>query len=29
MAQMFQVDSKYILDNREKWNDEWNRIMGG
>lgn len=28
MAEMFQVDSKFILENREKWNDEWNRIMG-
>jgi putative spermidine/putrescine transport system substrate-binding protein len=28
MNQMFQVGSRYINENREKWNDSWNRIMG-
>ncbi|MBI4492301.1 MAG: extracellular solute-binding protein [Chloroflexi bacterium] len=28
MAQMYQDDAKFINDNRDKWNDEWNRIMG-
>jgi len=28
MSQMFRVDAKFINDNREAWNDSWNRIMG-
>jgi putative spermidine/putrescine transport system substrate-binding protein len=28
MPRMFQVDSRFINTNREKWNDAWNRIMG-
>ena len=28
MSEMFQVDPSFILENREAWNDIWNRIMG-
>jgi ABC-type thiamine transport system substrate-binding protein len=28
MNQMFTVDSRFINENREQWNDAWNRIMG-
>ncbi len=28
MSKMFQVDAKFVNDNRDKWNDDWNRIMG-